>query len=493
MVSSTSTSSLSSSWCWWWSLDPARKILGVGFWVQGLRCFPWMAVSFFLKDGLRVDPSTLQLLLTSANIPMIGKPLYGLLSDALYFKAQHRIPYIAFGGASIAEVANDAIVAEKGKQPSKGSTSSSIGELQSFVSIAASIGGVLGNLLGGFAISRYSPQAMFLFYGLLLAFQFLVTITVRESSLNLPKASSNVGIKNQLSELLLALRKPEIARSIAWLAASYALVPFVSGTMFFYQTQHLKIDSSVLGISKLFAQAAMLLWSIIYNCHLKSVPARKLIAALQALMAVLMIARSIAWLAASYALVPFVSGTMFFYQTQHLKIDSSVLGISKLFAQAAMLLWSIIYNCHLKSVPARKLIAALQALMAVLMVSDAMFVKGIYREMGVPDAFYVVLLSGLLEVLVFFKMLPFNVLIAQLCPPGCEGSLMALVASAVALALITSGYLGVALASYAGITGDDFSGFPRALLIQAACTVLPIYWSSCVPDDKKPKTENKDK
>ncbi|KAJ4848770.1 hypothetical protein Tsubulata_038676 [Turnera subulata] len=447
MVSSTSTSSLSSSWCWWWSLDPARKILGVGFWVQGLRCFPWMAVSFFLKDGLRVDPSTLQLLLTSANIPMIGKPLYGLLSDALYFKAQHRIPYIAFGaflqafswlaiavlsrsgisllcmslllllsnlGASIAEVANDAIVAEKGKQPSKGSTSSSIGELQSFVSIAASIGGVLGNLLGGFAISRYSPQAMFLFYGLLLAFQFLVTITVRESSLNLPKASSNVGIKNQLSELLLALRKPEIARSIAWLAASYALVPFVSGTMFFYQTQHLKIDSSVLGISKLFAQAAMLLWSIIYNCHLKSVPARKLI-------------------------------------------------------------------------------AALQALMAVLMVSDAMFVKGIYREMGVPDAFYVVLFSGLLEVLVFFKMLPFNVLIAQLCPPGCEGSLMALVASAVALALITSGYLGVALASYAGITGDDFSGFPRALLIQAACTVLPIYWSSCVPDDKKPKTENKDK
>lgn len=68
---------------------------------------------------------------------------------------------------------------------------------------------------------------------------------------------------------------------------------------------------------------------------------------------------------------------------------------------------------------------------------------------------------------------------------------MALVASAIALALIVSGYFGVALASYIGVTGDDFSGFPRALLIQAVCTLLPIYWSSCVPDDKESTARKK--
>ena len=75
-----------------------RSLLGVGYWVQGFRCFPWMAVSFFLKDSVKVDPSTLQILQNSANLPMVGKPLYGVVSDAVYISGQHRVPYIAIGG-----------------------------------------------------------------------------------------------------------------------------------------------------------------------------------------------------------------------------------------------------------------------------------------------------------------------------------------------------------------------------------------------------------
>ncbi|KAE8077548.1 hypothetical protein FH972_016105 [Carpinus fangiana] len=428
--------------------NPIWKLLGFGVWVQGFRCFPWMAVNFFLKDGLNVDPSTLQLLQNSANLPMVAKPLYGIVSDAVYVGGQHRIPYIAVGallqavswlaiaiispsnisiftitlylllgnlGASIAEVANDAIVAEVGKQltsSSKSSQPSSSGELQSYVWMASSAGGVLGNLIGGIAIDRCSPQTIFLFSGLLLALQFFITITVRESSLNLPKCAADAGIRKQLSELSVALRKPEIAYSLTWFAASYAMIPALTGTMFFYQTQYLKIESSVLGLSKVFGQAAMLLWSIIYKRYLKSVPPRKLI-------------------------------------------------------------------------------SAIQALMAVFMISDVLFVKGYYQKMGVPDSAYVVIFSGLLEVLFFFKILPFTVLIAQFCPPGCEGSLMAFVMSAIALAFIVSGYLGVALASYVGVTGNDFSGLPLGLLIQAVCTILPIYWSSCIPHYVKSKTRRK--
>ncbi|XVE62357.1 hypothetical protein DITRI_Ditri06bG0111800 [Diplodiscus trichospermus] len=417
-----------------------RGLLGVGYWVQGFRCFPWMAVNFFLKDSVKVDSSTLQILQNSVNLPMVGKPLYGVVSDAVYISGQHRLPYIAIGaflqavswltivllsqsnisiltmsvylllnnlGASIAEVANDAIVAEMGK--SKISQSASSGELQSFVWMASSVGGVLGNLLGGIAIDRFSAQSMFFFFGLLLVLQFFLTISVAEHSLNLPKSPSNVGINKQFSELLAALRKPEIAYSIAWFGASYAIIPVLTGTMFFYQTQYLKIDASVLGISKVFGQAVTLLWGVIYNRHLKSVRPRKLI-------------------------------------------------------------------------------VAIQVTMAVFMISDVLFVKGIYRQMGVPDSVYVVVFSGVLEVLFFFKILPFSILIAQLCPPGCEGSLMAFVMSAVALAFMVSGYLGVALASYVGVTGNDFSGFPLGLLIQAVCTLLPLFWSSWIPDEFKSKT-----
>ncbi|KAL6291856.1 hypothetical protein ACE6H2_009366 [Prunus campanulata] len=364
--------------------DKIRKVVGFGYWVQGFRCFPWMVVNFFLKDGLCVDSSTLQLLQNSANLPMVAKPLYGVVSDAVYIRGQHRIPYIAFGG-----------------------------ELQSFFWMASAMGGVLGFLLAGLSIDRFSPQKMFLFYGLLLTVQFFLSIFVQESSLDLPKGTADVGIQEKFTELLVALREPEIAYSITWFAASYAIIPALTGTMFFYQTQYLNIDSSVLGISKVFGQVAMLLWSVIYNRHLKSVTPRKLI-------------------------------------------------------------------------------SAIQVTMAVFMVSDVLFVNRIYRNyMGVPDNFYVVMFSGLSEVLFFIKILPFSILIAKLCPPGCEGSLMAFVMSAIAVAFIVSGYLGVVLASYAGVTGNDFSGFPLALLIQALLTLLPLYWSSCIPDDVKSKTSRK--
>lgn len=54
------------------ALAVTKWVLGLGFWVQGFRCFPWMGVNFYLKDGLGVFPSTLQLLQNSANLPMVG-------------------------------------------------------------------------------------------------------------------------------------------------------------------------------------------------------------------------------------------------------------------------------------------------------------------------------------------------------------------------------------------------------------------------------------
>lgn len=357
-------------------------LISFSIYVAFLQAVSWLAIA----------------ILSQSNISVFTISLYLLLSNL---------------GASLAEVANDAIVAETAKQPTTSSKNakSSSGELQSFVWMAGSAGGVLGNLLGGYAIDRFSPRSMFLFFGFLVTLQFFITISVRESSLQLPRRS-NVGMKKQLSELSAALRKPEIAYSVAWFAASYAIIPALTGTMFFYQIQYLKIPSSVLGISKVVGQAGMLLWGVIYNSRLKSIS------------------------------------------------------------------------------PGR-LISAIQAMMAIFMFSDVLFVKGFYREMGVPDSLYVVVFSGLLEVMFFFKILPFSVFIAKVCPPGCEGSLLAFVMSAIALALIVSGYLGVALVSYTGVTADDFSMFPLALLIQAACTLLPLYWSYLIPDDVKTKTSKK--
>ncbi|KAL5202112.1 hypothetical protein ABZP36_013064 [Zizania latifolia] len=421
-----------------------RWVIGVGFWVQGFRLFPWLGVNFFLKDGVGVAASSLQILQASANLPMVAKPLVGLISDAVPIRGYRRLPYVAIGallqaiswlaialcpaislpvltiflllsnfGASICEVANDAIVAEAGKQVT---SSSGSGQLQSFAWIFGSSGGALGNLVGGIALSYFSPRTMFLFFAILLMLQLCTTVAVPESSLKLPKADTNISavssIRKQIKELSYALCMPEI------------------------------------------------FWSVI-------------------------------WFSVSYAAIPFLLGTMFFYQTEVLRLDSSVIGLSKVFGQLALLAWSVAYNKYFKTTPARKVLSSLQFLTALVMLSDVLFVQGIYRSFGIPDSIYTIVFSGLLEGLVLFKVLPFCVLVAKLCPGGCEGSVMAFVMSALALATIISGYLGVALAEFMGVSGGDFSALPACLLIEVACTMLPLCFSSLIKErrEKEKKDE----
>lgn len=73
-------------------------LCGFGYWVQGFRCFPWLALNFHMANNLSLHPSILQLVQNSGNLPMVAKPLYGILSDAIYIGGAHRIPYIVIGG-----------------------------------------------------------------------------------------------------------------------------------------------------------------------------------------------------------------------------------------------------------------------------------------------------------------------------------------------------------------------------------------------------------
>ena len=63
-------------------------------------------------------------------------------------------------GASICEVANDAIVAEAGKQVT---SSSGSGQLQSFAWMFGSSAGALGNLLGALLSVIFLPKSCFCF------------------------------------------------------------------------------------------------------------------------------------------------------------------------------------------------------------------------------------------------------------------------------------------------------------------------------------------
>ncbi|XP_068665656.1 probable folate-biopterin transporter 9, chloroplastic [Aristolochia californica] len=420
-------------------------LCGFGYWVQGFRCFPWLALNFYMAQGLNLQPSTLQLVQYSANLPMVAKPLYGVLSDALYVGEAHRLPYISMGvfmqllswstmaaipvggtfptqmacillsnlGASITEVASDALVAEFGKK-------NGIGELQSYAFMALAIGGILGNLSGGFFLLKTQPKIMFLVFSALLSSQLTSSLATKESSLCLSEPSGHQIIKKSISEnlsqqfsdLVTAISKDTISHPLYWIVASIAVVPILSGTTFCYQTQCLKLDSSIIGMSKVIGQLMLLSATICYNRYLNKIPMRKLIS----------------WIQITYA-------------------------------------FSIL--------------------------SDWFLVKQFNVQLGISNESYVLFVSSLAEAVAQFKLLPFSILFAKLSPPGNEGSLIAFLASALCLASIIGCFLGVGLASLVGISSEDYSNLPVGILFQFLAALLPLGWISYIPMSQTAAGEKK--
>ncbi|XP_020536704.1 probable folate-biopterin transporter 8, chloroplastic isoform X2 [Jatropha curcas] len=306
-------------------------------------------------------------------------------------------------GASVAEVAKDALVAEYGQKHK-------IRGLQSYSFMALAVGGILGNLLGGYFLMKAPPKNVFLIFSYLLSIQFAISLTAREVSLGLSRTSDQKlakesiweNITKKLSDLKMALGEDIISRPLTWIVASIAAVPVLSGSIFCYQTQCLNLDPSIIGMSKVIGQLMLLSLTVLYDRY-----------------------------------------------------------------------W--------KGVPMRKLIASTQVLYASSLLLDVVLVRQINLRVGIPNDVFVCCFSGLAETLAQFKLLPFSVLLASLCPKGCEGSLTSFLASTLCLSSIVSGFLGVGLASLMGITAGDYSRLPVGILIQFILALLPLGWIHYVP------------
>ncbi|XP_062188360.1 probable folate-biopterin transporter 9, chloroplastic [Phragmites australis] len=415
----------------WW-------VCGVGYWVQGFRCFPWLALNFHLARGMGLSPTALQLVQNAGNLPLVAKPLFGVLSDAVYIGRAHRLPYISVGallqliawgtlaiipatgdtfptqmacilignlGASVTEVVSDAVVTEF-------SRTQKVGVLQSYAFIALAAGSLLGNLSGGYVLLKtQEPKIMFTAFSLLLGFQLALSLSTKETLPSSPRNSSSrlvssslaTNLRKQFSNLITAVTKERILYPLTWIMTSIAVVPILSGTMFCYQTQYLKLDPSIIGLSKVMGQLMVLSLTVLYNRYLKRFPLRRLITGVQI----------------TYAL-------------------------------------------------------------AVL--SDLVLVKQINLMLGISNEIHVLCFSALAEAITQFKVLPFSVLLSSLCPPDCEGSLFAFFTSGLVFSAILSGVFGVGMSTLIGVSSVDYSSLPFGILLQSLAALLPLGWISFIPE-----------
>ncbi|OEL16365.1 putative folate-biopterin transporter 9, chloroplastic [Dichanthelium oligosanthes] len=415
----------------WW-------VCGVGYWVQGFRCFPWLALNFHLARGLGLSPAALQLVQHTGSLPLVAKPLFGVLSDAVYIGGAHRLPYISIGallqliawgtlaiipvtgdtfptqmacilignlGASITEVVSDAVVTEF-------SRTQKAGVLQSYAFIALAAGALLGNLSGGYVLLKtQEPKIMFTAFSVLLGFQLALSLSTKETLPSTPRNSRRRLVTSSLAANL-----------------------------------HKQFSNFMMAISE---------ERIFYP---------------------------LTWIMTSFAVVPILSGTMFCFQTQYLKLDPSIIGLSKVMGQLMVLSLTVLYNRYLKRLPLRHLIAGVQMLYAVAVLSDLVLVKQINLMLGIPNEIHVLCFSALAEAIAQFKVLPFSVLLSSLCPPGCEGSLFAFCTSGLVCSAILSGVFGIGLSTLIGVSSVDYSNLPLGILLQSLAALLPLGWISFVPE-----------
>ncbi|KAJ3678540.1 hypothetical protein LUZ60_002343 [Juncus effusus] len=404
-------------------------LCGLGYWVQGFRCFPWLGLNFHLAHGIGLSPGTLQLVQNTGNLPMVAKPLFGVLSDSIYIGNARRLPYISIGvflqliswgtlafipinndtfnfqiscillsnfGASITEVVSDALIAEFSRTLKSG-------ELQSYAMIALALGALFGNLSGGYILLKTrDPKFMFMSFSLLLAVQLYVSLTTKEKLLESKsfvkrKISVLDELKTQFKNLVIVVGQKEIFNPLCWIIGSVAFVPVLYGSMFCFQTQILNLDSSIIGLSKVIGQITVLSFTMLYN--------------------------------------------RFF-----------------------------------KKIPLRKLIFGLQALYSLAILSDLLLVKQINISLGISNEIFVLFFSAISEAIAQFKILPFSVLLSSLCPKGCEGSLFAFFTSSLCLASILSGVFGVFLSNLIGVKPGDFRGLPFGILVQFFMALAPLCW-----------------
>ncbi|KAM1610474.1 hypothetical protein ACFXTN_020871 [Malus domestica] len=155
------------------------------------------------------------------------------------------------------------------------------------------------------------------------------------------------------------------------------------------------------------------------------------------------------WIVAYIAMVPILSSSI----SSAIKHNVYISILQKL----AFLEWSLVYAFSLL---------------------DLVLVRQINVRLGILNEVFVLRFSRLAETIAQFKILPFTVLFANICP---RGSLTSFLASALSLSSIASGFLGVGLASLIGITAGDYSSLVLGIMAQFLAVLLPLGWLHNLP------------
>ncbi|CAH2059835.1 unnamed protein product [Thlaspi arvense] len=429
-------------------LSPDNFAVAMVYFVQGVLGLARLAVSFYLKDDLHLDPAETAVIMGLSSLPWLVKPLYGFISDSVPLFGYRRRSYLVLSGllgafswslmagfvdskysaascillGSLSVAFSDVVVDSMVVERARGESQSVSGSLQSLCWGSSAFGGIVSSYFSGSLVESYGVR-----------FVFGVTALL-----------------------------PLITSAVAVLVNEQRVVRPASG-----QKENITLVSP--GFLQTSKQNMVQLWSAIKQPNVF----------LPTLFIFL-------WQA-----TPHSDSAMFYFTTNKLGFTPEFLGRVKLVTSIASLLGVGLYNGFLKTVPLRKIFLVTTIFGTGLGMTQVFLVTGFNRQLGISDEWFAIGDSLILTVLAQASFMPVLVLAARLCPEGMEATLFATLMSISNGGSVLGGLMGAGLTQVFGITRDSFDNLSTLIILCNLSSLLPLPLLGLLPKDS-PETVAKD-
>lgn len=411
--------------------EPSTELIAIltVYFVQGILGLARLAVSFFLKDELRLGPAQVSALFGIVALPWIVKPLFGFISDGLPIFGYRRRPYLILAGilgtiswvslativhdpisataaialGSLSVAVSDVIVDSLIVERARGESHEAAGSLQSLCWGTAALGGLITAYFSGLLLEHFTTRTV-----------FWITASF-----------------------------PLIVSGVAWLIAE---TPISNKNQ--RSEESINVGQQIKQLRQAVTQKAI-------------------------------------WLPTAFVFIwqatPTADAAFFFFTTNELHFEPEFLGRVRLVTSIASLAGVWIFQRFLKSVPFRVIFGWSTVFSAVLGMTMLLLVTHANRSLGIDDRWFSLGDSLVLTVMGQIAYMPVLVLAARLCPPGVEATFFALLMSVSNLSNLLSYELGAGLTHLMGISESNFDNLPLLVIITNVSTLLPLPFLNWLP------------
>ncbi|XP_054807543.1 folate-biopterin transporter 1, chloroplastic [Prosopis cineraria] len=410
-------------------LSPDNIAVAMVYFVQGVLGLARLAVNFYLKDDLHLDPAETAVITGFSALPWLIKPLYGFISDSVPLFGYRRRSYLVLSGllgalswslmasfvdskygaafciliGSLSVAFSDVVVDSMVVERARGESQSTSGSLQSLCWGSSSFGGIVSAYFSGSLVETYGVRFVFGVTALLPLITSAVAVLVKEQPMLGPARGQSPPFadpdfmessKQNIVQLWHAVRRPNV------------FLP----TLFIF------------------------LWQA----------------------------------------TPQSDSAMFYFTTNALGFTPEFLGRVKLVTSIASLLGVGLYNGFLKNVSLRKIFLTTTVVGSALGMTQIVLVTGLNRKFGISDEWFAIGDSLILTVLSQASFMPVLVLAARLCPEGMEATLFATLMSISNGGSVLGGLIGAGLTQIFGITKDRFDNLATLIILCNLSSLLPL-------------------